>query len=93
MFIDDEVYDLYIRYVGKEEVKTKYGVFKAIKIAPLLIDGTMFKGGEKMVVWVSDDENHLPVRIDSPILIGSIKVDLVEYENLRHPFTALIRKR
>ncbi len=93
MFIDDAVYNLYIRYVGKERVKTKYGVFDAIKIAPLLVDGTMFKGGEKMMVWVSDDKNHIPVRIDSPILIGSIKVDLIGYKNLKHPFTSLIKKR
>lgn len=93
MFLDDQVYDLYIRYVGKERIKTKFGVFNAIKIAPLLIDGTMFKGGEKMMVWVSDDENHIPVRVDSPILIGSIKVDLVGFQNLRNPFTSLIRLR
>lgn len=92
MFLDDEVFNLYIRYIGKETVKTKYGTFKAIKIAPLLVEGTMFKGGEKMMVWVSDDENRVPVRVDSPILIGSIKVDLVEYENLRHPFKAMIKK-
>lgn len=93
MFLDDEVYSLYIRYVGKETIKTKYGVFKAIKIAPLLIEGTMFKGGEKMMVWVSDDDNHMPVRVDSPILIGSVKVDLMGFENLRYPMTSLIRKR
>lgn len=93
MFIDDEVFNLYIRYVGKEKIKTKYGVFNAIKIAPLLVEGTMFKGGEDMVVYVSDDKNHIPVRIDSPIVIGSIKVDLVGYRNLRHPFTSLLKKR
>ncbi len=93
MFLDDQVYSLYIRYVGKEVIKTKYGTFRAIKIAPLLIEGTMFKGGEKMIVWVTDDENHIPVRIDSPILIGSIKVDLMAYQNLRHPMKSLIKKR
>lgn len=92
MFLDDEVFSLYIRYIGKEKIKTKYGTFNTIKIAPLLIEGTMFKGGEKMVVWVSDDENHIPVRIDSPILIGSIKVDLMEYQNLRHPLKSLVKK-
>lgn len=93
MFLDDQVYSLYIRYVGKEIIKTKYGTFRAIKIAPLLIEGTMFKGGEKMMVWVTDDENHIPVRIDSPIAIGSIKVDLMEYQNLRHPMSALLKKK
>jgi len=90
MFLDDQVYSLYIRYLGKEQVTTKYGTFNAIKIAPLLIKGTIFKGGEKMEVWVSDDENHLPLRVNSPILVGSIKVDLTACDNLRHPFNSMI---
>ncbi|MFX6118646.1 DUF3108 domain-containing protein, partial [Acinetobacter baumannii] len=57
MFLDNEVYHLYIKYLGKETVKTKYGKFRAIKFKPLLIKGTIFEGGEKMTVWVSDDPN------------------------------------
>ena len=93
MFLDDKVYNLYIKYVGKEEIETKMGTYRAIKIVPLLIEGTIFKGGEKMTVWVSDDANHLPLRVDSPILIGSIKVDLVEYENLRNPFESIVAEK
>jgi hypothetical protein len=93
MFLDDQVYNLYIKYVGKEQIKTKMGVFNAIKIVPLLIEGTIFKGGEKMVVWVSDDSNHLPLRVDSPILVGSIKVDLMGYANLRNPFTSMVKDK
>jgi hypothetical protein len=93
MFLDDQVYNLYIRYVGREKIKTKYGTFNAIKITPLLIKGTIFKGGEDMKVWVSDDNNHIPLRVDSPILVGSIKVDMMGYSNLRHPLTSLIKKK
>jgi hypothetical protein len=93
MFIDDKVYELYIKYMGKEKITTRTGTFNAIKIVPLLIEGTMFKGGEKMTIWVSDDENHVPVRIETPILVGSIKVDLLEYENLRNPFTGLLSQK
>ncbi|MFI5196593.1 MAG: DUF3108 domain-containing protein [Chitinophagales bacterium] len=92
MFLDDKLYSLYIKYVGKEDIETKMGTYHAIKIVPLLIEGTIFKGGEKMTVWVSDDDNHLPLRVDSPILVGSIKVDLVNYDNLRSPFTSVISK-
>jgi hypothetical protein len=93
MFLDDQVYNLYIRYLGKEKITTRYGTFNTIKFRPLLIEGTIFDGGEKMTVWVSDDANHVPVRVDSPILVGSIKVDLIGYENLRNPFTGLLKKR
>jgi len=90
MFLDDKVYSLYIKYMGKEKVTTKRGTFNSIKIVPLLIGGTMFKEGEGMAVWVSDDKNHLPLRVSSPIVIGSVKADLMEYENLQNPFSSLI---
>ncbi|BAV09143.1 Protein of unknown function [Filimonas lacunae] len=90
MFLDNEVYDLYIRYQGKETVKTKYGKFRAIKFKPLLLKGTLFQGGEKMNCWVTDDPNHIPLRIETPIVVGSIKVDMMQYRNLRHPMSSLI---
>jgi len=93
MFLDDEVYHLYIRYLGKEKIKTKYGKFNAIKIKPLLIKGTIFEGGEKMNAWISDDPNHLLLRVESPIAVGSIKVDMMGYRNLRYPLTSLISVR
>ena len=93
MFLDNETYNLYIRYLGKENVKTKYGKFKAIKFKPLLIKGTMFEGGEKMTVWVSDDGNRIPVRIESSISVGSIKVDMMNYQNLKYPLSSLISVR
>lgn len=93
MFLDDEVNHLYLKYVGKEVIKTKYGKFRAIKIKPLLVKGTMFEGGEKMNVWVSDDPNHLLLRVESPISVGSVKVDMMGYKNLRYPLTSLISTR
>ncbi len=93
MFLDDEVYHLYIRYLGKENVKTRYGKFRAIKFKPLLVKGTIFEGGEKMTVWVSDDPNHVVLRVESPIVVGTIKVDMYGYKNLRYPLTSLISIR
>ncbi len=93
MFLDNEVFNMYIRYVGKETIKTKYGKFNAIKIKPLLLKGTIFEGGENMTVWNTDDANHIPVRVESPIVIGKVKIDMMSYSNLRYPLTSLIRKR
>ena len=93
MFLDDEIYHLYIRYMGKEKVKTKYGRFNAIKFKPLLVKGTIFEGGEKMTAWVSDDPNHLLLRVESPISVGSVVVDMHTYKGLRYPLTSLISVR
>jgi hypothetical protein len=90
MFLDDEVNHLYIKYMGKEKIKTQYGKFKAIKFKPLLLKGTMFTGGEKMTAWVSDDPNHLLLRIESPISVGTVKIDMLRYKNLRYPLTSLM---
>jgi hypothetical protein len=89
-FLDNELYPSYFKYLGKEIITTRYGKFKAIKLAPLLVKGTMFKGGEEMTIWITDDDNHLPVRIQSPIIVGTIKVDMVGFENLRHPLISLL---
>ena len=93
MFLDDQVYNMYIRYVGKEVITTRYGTFRTIKVKPLLIKGALFKGGEKMTVWVSDDANRIPLRVESPIRIGNIYADMVQFQNLRYPLSALISKR
>ncbi len=93
MFLSNEVFDMYIRYLGKETIKTQYGRFKAIKFKPLLLKGTIFEGGEKMTVWVSDDPNHVVLRVESPIVVGKVKVDMMGYRNLKHPLTSLVKFR
>jgi hypothetical protein len=93
LFLDNEVYNMYIRYEGKETIKTRYGKFRAIKFKPLLLKGSIFEGGERMTVYVSDDGNKVPLRIESPLLVGSVKVDMMSYENLRYPLTSLLSFR
>ena len=85
VYCGSEVYNIYIRYAGKETVKTKYGNVRTIILKPLLLKGDTFKGGEGMTVWVTDDNNHVPVKIESKLSVGSIKVDLANYQNLKHP--------
>ena len=93
MFLDNEVFDMYIRYLGKDTVKTQYGRFRAIKFKPYLIKGTIFEGGEKMQVWVSDDPNRVVLRVESPIVVGKVKIDMMAYRNLRYPLTSLMKLR
>jgi hypothetical protein len=93
MFLDDQIYNMYIRYMGKEIITTRYGKFRTIKVKPLLIKGALFEGGEKMTVWVSDDANHIPLRVETPIRVGNIYADMIQFQNLRYPLSALIDKR
>lgn len=90
MFLDRRVYHLHIRYLGKTTIRTRYGKFRAIKFKPLLVKGNMFEGGEKMTVWVTDDPNHIAIRIESPVSVGRVDVDMTGYHNLRYALSSLI---
>lgn len=77
LYLDGQVYDtLYIKYLGKETIKTSLGEKKCIKFSPLLISGTIFVGGEGMTVWVTDDRKKIPLLITTPIMVGEIQVKI-----------------
>lgn len=89
VIIDGKIYDLHIRYLGKENITTKHGkTYATIKFKPLLVEGTIFSGGEDMTVWVTDDANKVPVLIEARILVGSIMAVMTEAEGLRYEPTA-----
>jgi len=83
---------LNIKFIGRETLHTDLGKFKCVIFRPMLQEGRVFKESEDMTVWVSDDLNRIPVRVQSNILVGSIKMDLTGYENLLHP-PAVERKK
>lgn len=90
-YLDDEVFPMNIRYVGKERIKTSFGTFNCIKFRPMLLEGRVFKEEEDMTVWVTDDMNRIVVRAEAKILVGSIKMDLKGYSGLANPLTSKIK--
>jgi hypothetical protein len=91
MIVDGEVFNLYIRYLGKEEIKTREGRrFRCLKFTPLLVEGTIFNAGEDMTVWLTDDNARIPIIVEAKILIGSVKAMFIGAEGLRHPMSAEI---
>ncbi len=91
MFLDNKVYNLYIKYLGKEVIKTRYGRYNAIKLSPQVITSTIFKDDDKMIMWVTDDSNHIPVRVESPIAVGTVKIDLKDYQNVKYPLSIIAK--
>ena len=86
MIIDNEIYELYLRYQGKERIKIpRDRHYNCIKFSAMLVEGTIFSGGEHLTVWVTDDKNHIPVMVKAKILIGSVKAILKSTHNLKHP--------
>jgi hypothetical protein len=86
-FVDNENFTVKIRYIGKEVISTDLGKFSCIKFRPLVQRGRVFKQEEDLNVWITDDKNHIPLRAQAKILVGSIKMDLIKYENLANPIS------
>ncbi|WP_164977469.1 DUF3108 domain-containing protein [Ancylomarina salipaludis] len=94
MLIDNEIHNLYIRYKGIEKVKLKNGeVYECLKFSPMLVKGNLFKGGEDMTIWVSNDRNRVPIMVEAKVLIGSVKGLLDSYEGLRSTRESLFKKK
>jgi hypothetical protein len=86
MFFDDEVYKFKLKFIGKEDLKTKFGTAPTMIFRPIVQSGRVFKEEESLTVWISDDENKIPLRIKASLAVGSIKADLDSFKGLKNPF-------
>ncbi len=91
LYLDGHVYHVHLRYLGKEIVSSSFGKFRCIKFGVSLISGTMFKEGQEMTVWATDDANRLPIYIEAPIIVGSVRAELESFSNLRNPMDAKVK--
>jgi hypothetical protein len=82
IYLDEKLYPMGIKFLGRETVATKLGKFQCLKFSPQLERGRIFKEQEGMTLWISDYLNHIPIRLESDLLIGSIKIDLSDYSGL-----------
>lgn len=81
-FVDKEIWPLKIKFIGKETIDTDIGKFRCLKFRPIVQKGRVFKKEEDLNVWISDDDNHLPMRVKANVIIGSIKMDITSVKNL-----------
>ena len=91
MLYDDEgIFDFKLKYLGTEILKTKFGKVECYKFRPLVQSGRVFKEQESLTLWVSNDDNRIPIRIQADLSVGSIKVDLEAYNGLKNQFKIIM---
>ncbi|HTF03210.1 MAG TPA: DUF3108 domain-containing protein [Bacteroidia bacterium] len=86
-FIDDSVWTMKLKFKGRETIKTDLGKVKCLKFVPVVQKGRVFKKEEDLTIWISDDVNHVPLRAQGSILVGSIKMDIISTSGLMVPLT------
>ncbi|OXG08117.1 uncharacterized protein DUF3108 [Flavobacterium araucananum] len=86
MFFDEEITKFKLKYVGRQDITTKFGTVSTMMFKPLVQTGRVFKEKESVTLWITDDDNKLPIRIKADLAVGSLKADLDEYKGLKNPF-------
>jgi hypothetical protein len=91
IFLNKKEYHLNLQYFGKKEDKKIYkkGRYTTYHLSPEVIQGTVFKEKNSMNIWASADENKVPLLIESPVSVGSVKAILIDHKGLRYPFVKL----
>ena len=87
-FLDDGVTDLTVQYVGKERIKTSMGTFNCLKFSPSIQPGRIFRKDSRLYLWITDDNNRIPVRAQVEILVGSVTMELTDASGLKYPLLA-----
>lgn len=90
LFMDQNLYSVYFRFLGRDVLETDDGTFNCIKFSPNLIEGGVFEEDDNIEVWVTDDENKIPVYIESQLNFGKIKGYLTKSKGLKYEQTALL---
>jgi hypothetical protein len=87
-FYKDKVYDLDVRYLGKETIEVPAGKFDCFIVEPLVREGGLFKHEGTIIVWLTDDELKVPVKVRTKIIVGYVEAKLTSYEGLAGKLTS-----
>ena len=79
-----------IRFAGKETIKADNGIkYRCLRLAYMELEDKKYK---KIVdFYVTDDENHVPIRLDMFLKFGSAKAFLVNMKGVRNPITSIVK--
>ena len=85
VWIDDELFPFQLKVVGTEKIATKFGKVNCLKIIPSVVSGRVFKDKEGVTMWVTNDQNRVPVLIKAELAVGSLKASIDSYTNVKYP--------
>jgi hypothetical protein len=75
---DGKVYVVETLVAERETVSTEGGTFHCVRVEPKLRAGGIFRddGDNRLQIWYSDDERHIPIRIRTDVKVGTITASL-----------------
>jgi len=90
VILDNKFHPIVIKFLGKESLSlplhnNNNNNYNCLKFSIKVIPGEVFHENEKVIAWVTDDENHVPVQFETKIILGSVKIYLINAENTKKP--------
>lgn len=90
-FVGRKKVEILVRHRGQQIVeKNKNLKYKTIKFDVDIVDEVFSESKNAMEIWISDDENRLPIKLKAKLKIGAAEALITSARNLKHPFTAEI---
>lgn len=83
-FFDQKSYNLKLIYEGKDRISTRIGEFDTYVFSPIMPENKLFSGKNPIKVWVTDDKNRIPVKIEASLVVGSLNMEITEATGLRN---------
>ena len=90
-FYGEKDYELAVKFLGRQDLEVAAGTFHTVVVEPLVKEGGLFKSEGRIVVWLTDDERRMPIRVNAKVLIGSIDTELKSYTGLNGPVHARVK--
>ncbi len=82
--INGKVYPIEIQYVGNESCKDGNNRSRmCAKFSASTVPGTVFKGNERIAIWMSLDSAKIPVKVTSKLKIGEVNVELTSAQGTK----------
>jgi len=83
-FLGHEIHQLQIKYIGKEVINTKLGKIRCLKFSPSIEPGRIFRKDSSLYLWITDDDNRVPVKAQVEIIVGSVTMEIKSAKGLRY---------
>jgi hypothetical protein len=90
-FFKDTTYTLSVKFLGRQRIEVDAGTFDCIIVEPLMKEGGLFKSEGRVLIWLTDDERKIPVKVSTKVVIGSIESELREYSGISGLIRAKVR--
>ena len=82
-FSNGKTYDVEVQILRREKVEAYWGTVDTLVVRPLMRFQEILRQKGEVLIWVTDDDRRLPIRMTTAIKVGSIEATLIDVKSLQ----------